>query len=100
MTKNTEAAVVAVCMADGTIKRADIRAAIDLLRGAGRGAAGEEADTALTRGEVARMLRVSKSTVSDWAMRGIIRRMTIAGRRKAVGYSRRSVLNILNGEGA
>lgn len=52
----------------------------------------------MTRAEVAAALRVSKVTVTAWAKRGIIRRMAIPGRRKAVGYSRKSVAAILNGE--
>ena len=46
----------------------------------------------------ARLLRVPKTTVTARGKRGVIRRMAIPGRRKALGYSRRSVMAILNGD--
>ena len=97
MKTQTESVIAAICAADETIKKADIDAALSLLRG-GKKEIAEECDTPLTRAEAAAMLRVSRATVTTWAKRGIIRRMEIKGRRKALGYSRRSVALLLNGE--
>ena len=72
-------------------------AALSVLRGDTKALA-PECDTPLTREEAANLLRVSRATVTTWAKRGVIRRMAIKGRRKALGYSRRSVMAILNGE--
>jgi len=95
MTRETESVIAHICAADATIKKEDALAALSILRGDGQ--AVEPCDVPLTRGEAAKLLRVSRVTVTAWAKRGIIRRMEIAGRRKAVGYSRRSILAILNG---
>ena len=92
MKAQTETVIASICAADETIKKADMVAALSLLRGDKKGVA-PECDTPLTRAEAAAML-----PVTTWAMRGIIRRMEIKGRRKALGYSRRSVVAILNGE--
>lgn len=97
MKSNTESVIEAICAADETIKKADVIAALDILRGA-KNSRVPECDTPLTRGEAAALLRVSRATVTAWAKRGVIRRMEIKGRRKALGYSRRSVMAILNGE--
>lgn len=97
MKEQTAQVIASICAADETIKKSDMTAALSLLRGDKKGTA-EECDTPLTRSETAAMLRVSRQTVTTWAMRGIIRRMEIKGRRKALGYSRRSVVAILNGE--
>ena len=97
MKSQTETVIASICAADETIKKADMVAALSLLRG-DKSALAPECDTPLTREEAATMLRVSRATVTTWAKRGIIRRMAIKGRRKALGYSRRSVMAILNGE--
>ena len=81
----------------GLGRRSASRAALSLLRG-DKNAVAESCDVPLTREEAAAMLRVSRQTVTAWAKRGVIRRMAIKGRRKALGYSRRSVMAILNGE--
>ena len=97
MKNQTETVIASICAADETIKKADMLAALSLLRG-DKNAVAESCDVPLTREEAAAMLRVSRQTVTAWAKRGVIRRMTIQGRRKALGYSRRSVMAILNGE--
>ena len=97
MKNQTESVIASICAADETIKKSDMLAALALLRGEKKGIA-PECDTPLTREEAAHLLRVSRATVTTWAKRGIIRRMEIKGRRKALGYSRRSVVAILNGE--
>lgn len=97
MKNQTKSVIAAICAADETIKKSDMLAALALLRGEKKGIA-PECDTPLTREEAAHLLRVSRATVTTWAKRGIIRRMEIKGRRKALGYSRRSVMAILNGE--
>ncbi len=97
MKNQTESVIASICAADETIKKADMLAALAVLRGEKAGVS-ESCDIPLTREEAARMLRVSRATISAWAKRGVIRRFAIPGRRKAVGYSRRSVLAILNGE--
>lgn len=97
MKSQTESVIASICAADETIKKPDMVAALSLLRGDKKSIA-PECDTPLTRGEVSNLLRVSRATVTTWAKRGIIRRIEITGRRKALGYSRRSVLAILNGE--
>ncbi len=95
----TQAVISSICAADETIKKTDMLAALALLRGE-KSEVSESCDFPLTRAEAAEMLRVSRVTVSAWAKRGVIRRMSIPGRRKAVGYSRRSVIEILNGDTA
>ena len=97
MKEHTEKVIAAICAADETIKKADMEAALSLLRGY-KPELAPECDKPLTRAEAAALLRVSRATVTTWAMRGVIRRMEIKGRRKALGYSRRSILEILNGE--
>ena len=98
MTNHTENVLASICAADETIKKSDMLAALALLRGEKDGIA-EPCDVPLTRGEAARMLRVSRQTVTTWGKRGIIRVMKIPGRRKALGYSERSVRALLNGDG-
>lgn len=95
MKRETESVIMSICAADTTIKKADMAAALSLLRGDKADA--EKCDVPLTRAEAAKMLRVSRATVTAWGKRGIIRRMEIAGRRKALGFSRRSVVELLNG---
>ena len=97
MKNQTETVIASICAADETIKKADMLAALAVLRGEKSGGA-ESCDIPLTREEAANLLRVSRATVTAWAKRGVIRRMAIKGRRKALGYSRRSVMAILNGE--
>ena len=97
MTNHTESVIASICAADETIKKADMLAALSLLRGEKNGVA-ESCDIPLTREEAAGLLRVSRQTVTAWAKRGVIKRLAIRGRRKALGYSRRSVMAILNGE--
>lgn len=97
MKNQTETVIASICAADDTIKKADMLAALSLLRGEKSGVA-ESCDVPLTREEAAAMLRVSRQTVTAWAKRGVIKRLAIKGRRKALGYSRRSVMAILNGE--
>lgn len=99
MKRETETVLSSICATDETIKKTDMLAALALLRGEKIEAA-EASDFPLTRAEAAEMLRVSRVTISAWAKRGVIRRMAIPGRRKAVGYSRRSVIEILNGDAA
>lgn len=98
MKAQTETVIASICAADETIKKSEMLAALSLLRGDKKELA-PECDTPLTRAEAAAMLRVSRATVTTWSKRGIIRRMEIDGRRKALGYSRRSVMAILNGTG-
>ena len=97
MKPQTESVLMSICAADETISKADISAALAVLRGR-KGEPPQECDTPLTRREAAELLRVSRTTVTAWAKRGTIRRIAIKGRRKALGYSRKSVLAILNGQ--
>lgn len=97
MKAETETVLATICAADETIKKADWLAALSLLRG-DKTAVADDCDKPLTREEAARKLRVSVATVTAWGKSGIIRRIAISGRRKALGYSLRSVLEILNGK--
>lgn len=97
MKSSTESVLTSICAADETIKKQDWIAALSLLRGDTVNAAPVDYDIPLTRNEAANLLRVSTVTVTTWAKKGIIRRISIKGRRKALGYSKRSILEILNG---
>ena len=92
----TDTAIMALVAGDETIRPADANAALALLRGKGLPELVEE-DRVLTRAEAAAKLRVSGVTISNWAKSGIIRRVAIPNRRKAVGYSWKSVMEILDG---
>ena len=97
--KAIETSIVTMCGDDASLKMENVIRAFAVMRGDKRADQAEaDVDTPMTRAEVAAALRVSKVTVTAWAKRGIIRRMAIPGRRKAVGYSRKSVAAILNGE--
>ena len=98
MKNQTESIIASICATDETIQKADMAAALSLLRG-DKKAVAEDCDIPLTRAEAAKMLRVSKVTVSAWGKSGIIGRIAIKGRRKALGFSRRSVVAILNAKG-
>ena len=99
MKQGTEQIIMAAFANDETISKADMMAALDLLNGKRRPQAVAAAhDYPLTRAEAAAALRVSRATITTWAKRGTIRRIAIAGRKKAVGYSRADVYAILNGE--
>lgn len=98
MKNQTESIIASICATDETIQKADMVAALSLLRGEKKAVA-EDCDIPLTRAEAAKMLRVSKVTVSAWGKSGIIGRIAIKGRRKALGFSRRSVMEILNRNG-
>lgn len=97
MTEKTESVLAAVCAADETIKKPDYIAAMSLLRGE-KNAVAANCDKPLTRAEVARMLRVSLVTVTTLGKDGTIRRIVLPGRSRALGYSLRSVEEILNGK--
>lgn len=99
MKSQTESVIATICATDETIKKADMLAALALLRGE-KNAVADDCDVPLTRAEAANLLRVSRATVTTWGKRGVIRRMAIRGRRKALGYSRRSVMALLNGDSA
>lgn len=96
MKVSTLSIIQAACADDRTIPARDLDAALAILRGEGC-AADEPLDFPLTRQEVAKLLRVSRVTVTAWAKAGAIRRVTIPGRKRALGYSRRDVAAILNG---
>ena len=97
MKHETESVISSICAADDTIKKSDFIAAMSLLRG-DKSNDGKEYDTTLTRAEAANILRVSRATITAWAKSGIITRFAVKGRKKALGYSRRSVMAILNGK--
>lgn len=94
MKPETEKVIASICAADDTIKREDMAAALRLLRG-DKSPVADDGDMPLTRIEAAHRLRVSVATVTAWGKSGIIRRIAIQGRRKALGYSLRSVLAVL-----
>ena len=99
MKAETETVLATICAADETIKKADWLAALSLLRG-DKTAVADDCDKPLTREEVARMLRVSLVTVTTLGKDGTIRRIVLPGRSRALGYSLRSVEEILNGKAA
>ena len=63
MKNQTETVIASICAADETIKKADMLAALSLLRG-DKNAVAESCDVPLTREEAAAMLRVSRQTVT------------------------------------
>ena len=89
-----EIAIVSMMERDKTIPAASRRAVLAILRGE---QVEVKEDSILTRSEAAKKLRVSPVTVTTWARKGIIRRVSVPGRRKAVGYSAKSVFAIING---
>lgn len=93
----TDTAITALVAGDETIGRDDAKVALAILRGQKPPELAQE-DKILTRREVAAKLRVSCVTVTNWARQGVIRRVAIPNRRKAVGYSWLSVMAIMNGE--
>ena len=92
----TDTAITALVAGDETIGRDDAKVARAILRGQKPPELAQ--DKVLTRREVAAKLRVSCVTVTNWARQGVIRRVAIPNRRKAVGYSWLSVMAIMNGE--
>ena len=92
----TDTAITALVAGDETIGRDDAKVALAILRGQKPLELTQE-DKILTRREVASKLRVSCVTVTNWARQGVIRRVAIPNRRKAVGYSWLSVMAIMNG---
>ena len=92
----TDTAIAALVAGDETIGRDDAKVALAILRGQKPPELAQE-DKVLTRREVAAKLRVSCVTVTNWARQGVIRRVAIPNRRKAVGYSWLSVMAIMNG---
>ena len=90
----TEKAVMSMLAADDSITETAAQNALAILRG---GAVAPE-NAVMTRKEVAAMLRVNLPTVSVWARQGVIKRVRMSGRRKSLGYSRQSVMAILNGD--
>ena len=93
----TDTAITALVAGDETIGRDDAKVALAILRGQKPPELAQE-DRILTRREVAAKLRVSCVTVTNWARQGVIRRVAIPNRRKAVGYSWLSVMAVMNGE--
>ena len=92
----TDTAITALVAGDETIGRDDAKVALAILRGQKPPELAQE-DKILTRREVASKLRVSCVTVTNWARQGVIRRVAIPNRRKAVGYSWLSVMAVMNG---
>ena len=95
MTEQTRAAVSAILAADRTVKESTAREAIALL--AGRNADLAE-DKPVSRSDAAKMLGVSKMTVSRWGREGVVRRITVGGRRRAFAFSLASINDILTGK--
>lgn len=104
MTKSTRDGVRALCGADPTITTAQLNAALMELEGKGPTSltTQEPMDRLLNRKQVAKILGVSSSTVSDYAKRGLISKVTPGKHAKrARGYSEKSVRELIkNGRAA
>lgn len=94
MLKTTEKAVGALLACDPSITQEQIRSAIATLSGKASDALTDPTpiDRALPRDAVAKILGVSRRTVTLYARRGIIRACRFGeGGKRACGYSERSV---------
>ena len=96
MTQQTEDYIRHMLASDKTIAKSVGLKALEILSGK----VDEETatDELKTRSEAAKMLRVCPVTVTNWGKRGIIRAVRIKGRRKAVGYSLKSINELLAGK--
>ena len=97
MTEQTEDYIRHMLASDKTITKSVGLKALAIL--SGKVAEESATDELKTRSEAAKMLRVCPVTVTNWGKRGIIRAVRIKGRRKAVGYSLRSINDFLAGNG-
>lgn len=98
MTKQTENGITAILASDDTIPPKVGKMVLEILSGK-RVKVGDDGDELKTRDEAAVMLRVCPVTVTNWGKRGIIHAVRIKGRRKAVGYSRKSIEAFITGHG-
>lgn len=99
MKPETDKAICAIMGTDESITPRHAQAALSILRGEVPPAEHTDDDEILTRDEAAKRLRVTPVTVSKWGQRGIIRRVTIPGQNKCIGFSLKSVREIVNGCG-
>lgn len=102
MNVSTEKAVIAILSADATISADTARRAIMLLRGRlDREAEKQTPDSLLSREDVAAILGVSTKSVDIYSRKGILRRVYMGehgtpGRRRALGISKRSLVDAMN----
>ena len=95
MTEQTRLAITAILATDKTVKESAAKEAIAVLTGRNADLA---EDKPISRSDAAKMLGVSKMTVTRWGSEGIIRRITVGGRRRAFAYSLASINDILMGK--
>ena len=93
MNANVEKIIRTACAMDLTIDLGQIESAIALLRGT----PSSDADTPMTAMEAAKLLGVSTKTVVRYAERGIIRTIGAKAMGTRARYSRKSIVEYLNG---
>ena len=77
---------------DETITAGQAEEALSILRGEMPG--GGDDDEILTRREAAEILNVTKTTITNLANENLIKRIRIPGRRKSLGFSKKSVIEL------
>ena len=100
MLPTIETATRALWQSDPSISEAQVKAALDVLKG--RTSAGlvvsAPIDRALTRQQVAELLNVKPHTVTDYVRKGLIRAFRFGAKGKlASGYSAESVRELMEG---
>ena len=92
MNEKTEQMFRLIVGNDETITAGQAEEALSILRGEMPG--GGDDDEILTRREAADMLNVTKTTITNLANENLIKRIRIPGRRKSLGFSKKSVIEL------
>jgi hypothetical protein len=90
MKDTTKRAIAAIAAADETMTKADIAAMLETRGGE------TEKDRVISAAEVAKILGKDRHTVRRYARAGLIRRITPPGFARAIGYSRKSIMDFMN----
>lgn len=99
MLPSTKTAITAVLNADPSIDKNQVKAAVSVLESKSNAKAYDTPDRILRRPEVARLLGVSVKRIDQLALRGLLRRITIPGTSRAIGYSEESIRAITEPKG-
>jgi len=96
--ETTYQAVKAILKTDDSINAVERKLFLDLLRESPRRCSTQEkepGDNILRRSEVAKLLSVSLRAIDQWAEEGILRKMKIPGRMRAIGFLRSDIERLL-----
>ena len=94
MLSSTKTAITAVLNADPSIDKNTIKAAVSVLESKNNAKTDDTIARILSRTEVAKLLGVGAKRVDQLAYQGILKRITLPGTSRAIGYSEDDIRRI------